>query len=195
MYRSNVIEMNFASDNFPMDITTPAAVSGKTLFMLPSGAPDMETIYTLAMLNQVSSPLNPLVHEGPCTSNRFCRLQKADLAARGERCLTREELDAINNRNEVCVTAFSLILGAVVSHAMPLAASQREYHPNNCAKMNAKIHPYFNMAPYRITSRTAAGCYSYFSSRNNNFSNRDQTAKICVGSNRQVQSRVMLDMC
>ena len=69
-------------------------------------------------------------------------------------CLTQAELNAINNKN------------------------QRENHPRNCAKLNAAVTPYFNAGAVQLKSK---GKFAYFSSRNNNFSNRDQTGKICVG--------------
>jgi hypothetical protein len=71
-------------------------------------------------------------------------------------CLTETELNAINNKN------------------------RRENHPRNCAKLNAANTPYFNGGAVQMKSK---GQFSYFSSRNNNFSNRDQTGRICVGLN------------
>ena len=85
-------------------------------------------------------------------------------------CLSQTELDNINNKNS------------------------RENRPQNCAKLNGKVHPYFDAGVVTIKSGTgatpaAAGAggakargktYSFFSSRNNNFSNRDQTMDICV---------------
>jgi len=79
--------------------------------------------------------------------------QEATLTATGTQCLTRTELDEIRNKN------------------------QREQHPRNCAKLNAQATPYFNAG---LVSMKKAGMFSYFSSRNNNFSNRDQTGSICV---------------
>jgi hypothetical protein len=69
-------------------------------------------------------------------------------------CLTQTELDAIKNKN------------------------QRENHPRNCAKLNAANTPYFNGGAVPMKSK---GKFAFFSSRNNNFSNRDQTGQICVG--------------
>merc|ERR1711907_926237 len=79
------------------------------------------------------------------------------------------ELDNINNKNS------------------------RENRPQNCAKLNGKAHPYFDAGIVTIKSNTGATAasngvkargktYSFFSSRNNNFSNRDQTMDICVYS-------------
>merc|ERR1719359_784791 len=72
-------------------------------------------------------------------------------------CLSEEELDAIKNKN------------------------QRENHPQNCAKLNMKVSPYTNMLGGPV-ALTKTGRFQYFSSRNNNFSNRDQTGTICVGT-------------
>lgn len=84
-------------------------------------------------------------------------------------CLSQTELDNINNKNS------------------------RENRPQNCAKLNGKAHPYFDAGIVTIKSNTGATAasngvkargktYSFFSSRNNNFSNRDQTMDICVYS-------------
>lgn len=69
-------------------------------------------------------------------------------------CLTQTELDNIQNQD----TARS--------------------HPLNCAKMNAKPYPYFDGG---IMMMNKPGWYSFFSSRNNNFSNRQNIGIICVG--------------
>jgi len=82
----------------------------------------------------------------------------------GVTCLSQQELDAINNKNS------------------------RENRPQNCAKLNGKAHPYFDAGVVTIKSNSGATAgaqpegktYSFFSSRNNNFSNRDQTMDICV---------------
>lgn len=129
--RSNLIEMTGMDMNMPRDITTSAALQGKTMFEDENGNPDMDTIMRLAFLDQ-----------------------KRNLALTGRRCMTREELQAINNKNA------------------------RENSPFNCAKINAAYTPYFDGG---LVTMRAKGAFTYFSSRNNNFSNRDQTGRICVG--------------
>lgn len=89
---------------------------------------------------------------------RLCFLnQEDDLGSlflrSNRRCLTQEQLNAINDRN------------------------LREQHPLNCAKLNAKPFPYFDGG---LVPLKKGGIYPFFSSRNNNFSNRDQTGIICV---------------
>lgn len=76
-------------------------------------------------------------------------------------CLSQTELENINNKN------------------------RRENTPQNCAKLNGKAHPYFDAGVVSIKAQSGATAqtgktYSFFSSRNNNFSNRDQTMDICV---------------
>jgi len=78
---------------------------------------------------------------------------KQELADAGQLCLTQVELNNIKNEN------------------------QRDTNPRNCAKVNT-IHPYFDGGLQSTTARS--GNYGFFSSRNNNFSNRDQTMGICV---------------
>ncbi len=70
-------------------------------------------------------------------------------------CLTQVELDAINNEQV------------------------RENHPRNCAKLNAAFFPYFDGGRLTISKQ---GTFPYMSTRNNNFSNRDQKGRICVAT-------------
>lgn len=53
-------------------------------------------------------------------------------------------------------------------------------HPLNCAKMNAKPFPYFDGG---IMFMKKNGWFPFFSSRNNNFSNRQHNGVLCVGAN------------
>jgi len=84
--------------------------------------------------------------------------QQEDLGAlvmrQGRQCLTETELDEINN------------------------VQIEENHPLNCAKMNAKPFPYFDAGLMMLRN---TGFFSFFSSRNNNFSNRDQKGVLCIG--------------
>lgn len=81
--------------------------------------------------------------------------QHSILQKQGLQCLKEEELEEIPNKNV------------------------RENHPQNCAKLNAASSPHFNHPPVKMENE---GRFTFFSSRNNNLSNRDQTGKICVGS-------------
>ena len=73
----------------------------------------------------------------------------------GAKCLTLAELNTIAEGNR----------------------DVAEYHPLNCAKINAKPHPYYDAG---LMFLKKAGLFSYFSSRNNNFSNRQQIGRVCV---------------
>ena len=79
--------------------------------------------------------------------------QEAQVAARGAQCLTQAQLENINNQN------------------------RRENHPLNCAKLNAAVTPYFDGGLKKMSN---SGNYSAMSTRNNNFSNRDMTLKMCI---------------
>lgn len=79
----------------------------------------------------------------------------------GKKCLTEAELNAINNQDVA------------------------DFHPLNCAKLNAKPYPYFDGG---VTFMRKQGWFPYYSSRNNNFSNRQQIAVICVGTNCKVDN-------
>jgi hypothetical protein len=85
--------------------------------------------------------------------------QQSDLGSltlrQGKRCLTQTQLDAILNQDVA------------------------DFHPLNCAKLNAKPYPYFDGG---IMFMRNSGWFPFFSSRNNNFSNRQQIGVICVGS-------------
>ena len=89
---------------------------------------------------------------------RLCFLDQEDdkgaLYLRSNKeCLTEDELDAIADKNS------------------------REQHPLNCAKLNAKPYPYMDGG---LVPAKKPGIFAYFSSRNNNFSNRNQPGVICV---------------
>jgi len=77
-------------------------------------------------------------------------------AASGQnlQCLTQTEINNINNEN------------------------RRENHPRNCAEANALIP---HMPSQRITASNV-GSYKLFSTRNNNFSNRDSKSQIVVAT-------------
>lgn len=79
----------------------------------------------------------------------------------GAKCLTQAQLDAIGNTDIA------------------------DFHPLNCAKMNAKPYSYFDGG---IMFMRKSGWFPYFSSRNNNFSNRQQIGIICVGANCKVDN-------
>jgi len=74
----------------------------------------------------------------------------------GRPCLTQTEIDTLAKINR----------------------DTAEHHPLNCAKMNAKPFPYFDGG---LMVMKKWGWYPFFSSRNNNFSNREQIGIICVG--------------
>jgi hypothetical protein len=71
------------------------------------------------------------------------------------RCLNYEELYAKNDGNALLIESDS----------------------QNCAKLNKAVTPYFDGGLVRLY---ASGTFYYYSTRNNNFSNRDQKASITV---------------
>jgi hypothetical protein len=85
--------------------------------------------------------------------------QDTNLAKRGQRCKDLTELNAINNNNA------------------------RERDPFNCAKLNAASDKFGQRTPYfdgGLVQMNKAGRSSYMSTRNNNFSNRNQVGFMCV---------------
>jgi len=88
------------------------------------------------------------------TIMKLAFLEQAEyLQLRSSRCKTLEELLAVQNRG------------------------QRERDPKNCGKLNARATPYFDGG---LVKMQKPGFFHYFSTRNNNFSNRKQQGAICV---------------
>jgi len=151
--RSNLVELHGMARNFPMG-GIETAPTEPLLFMDKNDAADL-TFFTEACCRGTDCR-----GRGKCPADlskiKTMALldQEYDLSLKGESCLSQEDLEAINNDNE------------------------RETNPNNCAKINGKAHPYFDGGLQQVTA--SKGVFSFFSSRNNNFSNRDQTIGICV---------------
>lgn len=157
--RSNLIFMDTMAENVPMDMLGYTAATTN----------DDDNPSGLAFSEKKASMKATLVNSTPCFNfeeDSQCFEQVVRLAylnqqsdggslalRRGRDCLTQDELDAISNKQE------------------------RENHPLNCAKMNAKPYPYFDGGVMKADN---PGKFAYFSSRNNNFSNRDQTGVVCV---------------
>ena len=157
--RSNVVFLNTMAENVPADSAGYSAAD----------ADDLTYDERLASTTAAYLGFAPCVEddgsqsadeEAACVAlmRRLMYLnQQSDGGAlqlrAGNDCLTEDELDAISNKNE------------------------RENHPLNCAKLNAKPFPYFDGG---VMVARRPGTYAYFSSRNNNFSNRDQTGVVCV---------------
>lgn len=154
--RSNLIFLNSMAENVPMDM------AGYSQTQRSEDYASRVALSTEAILSHspcASLDSDPEVQD-ECVSvvRRLAFLnQDSDGLALSLRdnldCLTEDELDAIDDKNE------------------------RENHPLNCAKLNAKPFPYFDAGT--LTARVS-GYFAFFSSRNNNFSNRDQTGVICV---------------
>merc|ERR1711871_247792 len=134
--RSNIVQMDMSTRNIPMgSLESPVqlddSTSTQSMFVDENNKVDTVTALKLSTLTD----------------------QKKLLSDHGTSCLTEDELNKIQNKN------------------------QRENHPRNCAKLNALETPYFNAG---LVTMRKPGRFAYFSTRNNNFSNRDQTGKICV---------------
>lgn len=166
--RSNIVFMEAMASNVPMDMAgytqdqaDTSNFDSATRIALSADAILAHTpCASAACTDMATCPTEDLADAEACVAliRRLAYLnQQQDglaLALReGEDCLTEDELDAINSKSE------------------------RENHPLNCAKLNAKPFPYFD-AGAMVLRRP--GRFAFFSSRNNNFSNRDQTGIICV---------------
>jgi len=85
--------------------------------------------------------------------------QHAKLAKTNKKCMTIDELEALNNNND------------------------EERHPRNCAKMNANMDANGQRTPYfdgGLVKMNKGGVFPYMSTRNNNFSNRNMMGSMCV---------------
>jgi len=82
----------------------------------------------------------------------------AQLKAINRQCLTAAQIDNINNEN------------------------QRENHPRNCAEANA-LSPYFSTEEIKLDNKNVGDVFVAYSTRNNNFSNRDTKFKVMVTDN------------
>jgi len=106
------------------------------MFWTEDGKVDKATILKFALLNQ---------HE--------------KLAKTSKKCMTIDELEALNNNND------------------------EERHPRNCAKMNANMDANGQRTPYfdgGLVKMNKGGVFPYMSTRNNNFSNRNMMGSMCV---------------
>lgn len=164
--RTNLVAMGTAGRNFPAgatgaqidlyDATSLQTDKNSHPFASSWGAGTTNTA-SLNQLNDVTSKTADAV-----AWDLMYIGQEAELQTKfGVGCLSQDALDDINNQN------------------------RRENTPQNCAKLNGKAHPYFDAGVVSIKQASGATAqqgktYAFFSSRNNNFSNRDQTMNICV---------------
>jgi len=163
--RTNLVPMSNAGGNFPAGakgvevdlydasaLTTPEGTNSHPFASAWGSGIQQQAAGTAALNQDDQAAMWNLMYIG----------QEAELQQKFQvGCLSQTELEDINNQN------------------------QRENTPQNCAKLNGKAHPYFDAGVVNIKTATGATTgqgktYAFFSSRNNNFSNRDQTMNICV---------------
>jgi len=125
--RSNIVQEATQDVNFPRNATQVS------MFLTPTGSPDINTINLLAMINQPG-----LFTTNPTTM-----------------CLNQTALTIKNGGNTQNVFTDS----------------------QNCMKLNNAPTPYFDGG---LVMMRASGMFSYYSTRNNNFSNRSQKGVIIV---------------
>jgi hypothetical protein len=160
--RSNVVLTDYMADNVPKDYITYAARTSTwdTTSKVDNNKASVTSHAPCYDPQDTSGDANRRQTECYDTMMRLAYLaQQTDLYSLTKRgaadCLDQAQLDAIGN------------------------SAIRENHPLNCAKLNAKPHPYFDGG---IIFMRRGGKFPYFSSRNNNFSNRQQIGLICVSS-------------
>ena len=149
--RSNVVFTETLSSNTPRDYT----------------GYDQETT-TLSHDEKVSTAQNAILANVPCYDSNVdddaTKSQCYDIVNR--LMFLNQQLDGgslVLRAGKGCLT---------VSELNEIAETNRdvaEHHPLNCAKLNAKPYPYYDAG---IMFLKKSGLFSFFSSRNNNFSNR-----------------------
>ena len=160
--RSNAVLMNYMGNNVPRDYLGYPVSSSMNF--------TMKNMYNRDMVLANAPCYDPATDSDATADQCFdtvMRLgylnQQQDLGSlilrANQKCLTQDELNTI--------TASS-------------GEDTAKNHPLNCAKMNAKPFPYFDGG---IMFMRKDGWFPFFSSRNNNFSNRQQSGVVCVGSN------------
>lgn len=167
--RSNVVFMNHMGNNVPKDYLGYDAAARNMSY------PDKVATANATVLQDVPcyDPATDSSSTASTCYNSVMRLaylnQQSDRGSltlrQGKNCLTSAELDQILNQDVA------------------------DYHPLNCAKLNAKPYSYFDAGVMIMKKK---GWYPYFSSRNNNFSNRQQIGVICVGSDCKVNNDTIL---
>lgn len=156
--RSNVVLQDVMSANVPKDYLGYDHTSSTN-----TSAEKMQLQMDAVLLNApcaLSSSTTAVKQQCYDTLMRLAYLnQQKDggslILRQGRNCLTQGQLDAILDQENTA-----------------------QNHPLNCAKLNAKPFPYFDGG---IMFMKNTGYFPFFSSRNNNFSNRDQKGVICVG--------------
>jgi len=155
--RSNLVEMEFMAENYPL-----FGLEGDQYYGQEEDAPNSGLLQLAKDDPEAAAAYTFFKDENGDADAEMMKkmafLQHSEqLAAQGQTCLTQEDLNDINNEN------------------------QRNNNPRNCAKVNTE-HPYFNGGVQTVQPAGNGGkMFGFFSSRNNNFSNRDQTMGICVG--------------
>lgn len=167
--RNNLIFTNYMAENVPKDYLGYDPADSATSFADKTSS-SMETVLAGVPCYDPDATFSSTAEreavQQQCyeTVMRLAYLnQQSDVGSLilrgGMKCLTPEELDAISNQDVA------------------------DFHPLNCAKMNAKPYPYFDGG---VMFMKKSGKFPFFSSRNNNFSNRQQIGLVCVGADCQV---------
>eukprot|EP01038_Epipyxis_sp_PR26KG_P005588 gene5588-7716_t len=167
--RSNVVFTNHMGNNVPKDYLGYSH-SDTSLSMNYKNVTAQATVLAHAPCYNPATDSSTTATQCYNTIMRLAYLnQQSDVGSlelrQGKPCLTETQLNAINNQDVA------------------------DFHPLNCAKMNAKPYPYFDAG---IMFMKRSGWFPYYSSRNNNFSNRQNIGIICVGKNCTVDANKVL---
>ena len=156
--RSNVVLTSHMGNNVPLDYLGYDHSTTSLSYSQEQAIANMTTLSHAPCYNHTTdstTTATDCLH----TMLRLAYLnQQSDVGSlqlrQGKNCLTETELNQQTNEDVA------------------------DFHPLNCAKMNAKPFPYFDGG---ILFLRKLGWFPFFSSRNNNFSNRQNIGVICVG--------------
>lgn len=157
--RSNVVLINHMANQVPSDYQGYEDQGGTNMTYAQKEAMARATVLANAPCYNATTDSDATGDICYATMMRLAYLnQQQDIGSillrDSELCLTVEELNQMSNQQIA------------------------QNHPLNCAKLNAKPFPYFDGG---IMFLRSFGFFSFFSSRNNNLSNRGQAGVICVG--------------
>jgi hypothetical protein len=166
--RSNLVEQTNFDESYPMVTPKTTGQTAKLAFGTAGVKKgdgntrpffsDAATAYRMAFLDQEAQLAGKKIDAREDEMWTGATYHYARNTAR-QGCLSETEIDNLQNGN------------------------RRETHPRNCAFLNAARTPYQNQGLVKITEAHPVGDkYALYSTRNNNFSNREQQLAIQVGA-------------
>jgi hypothetical protein len=156
--RSNVVFMNHMGNNVPKDYLGYNHLNNNLTFAQKQELANYTVLMNAPCYNHGDSMETAVTCYQTIMRLAYLnqQLDSGSLVLRaGKNCLTQAELDSYANQDVA------------------------KNHPLNCAKLNAKPYTYFDGG---IMFMLKNGWFPFYTTRNNNFSNRQNIGIICVGN-------------